>query len=716
MKAPAIFLLLSVASSSRALHGQQPRFVESRQQSNTGRLSINPNPCHESNFRAPVYSIRDVVASKVFEPISFDGPSHLNFTVVDVANNYNLSCYWTRRYVERWGREGEGPYPMTEVEFECIAANDPKAHPFHNSLAAQKLLNGTEIRLSQIWICNVTDGKFPPVYHAQAASTPLGFSCPTTGANATKYECQVGGLDLPGVQSIQSTFKKPSDYPSVKGEPRAADPNAVPRRQAPFPTKDCSLASLTYPDWIINEVSSAESDKGLGFLVSSRASESRFRCAAPKGDTVNIECVLDGATADPLRTLSSLNATFEAAISRISLQQEWTCGDDKGEYSTTFVAVGAASLSLTNPTSVKGSLIKPVDLTPAVIPPPPNTDSPGCVPSAAPLWVLEKFSYNLTSTPRYFRDGRAGGSGPVESFELVVRNSANNLTVRCGNVANGVNLTYFGYPRPRWQLCDRPEPNTVAANAPYPIRTYVYIDRTNNVLGVNQTWYCRGEDGKAPLAVNAFALAPNTTAAISCSDGPYSQQCANPQIAGGDPDAPCLTWQCTTPSTPPTLTGTLLSTSPLPLSALDPAPDVNPAHATQSCTALSVARKPVAWRIKTFKFEAQYYSNSGYLNGRFQLNMQPPTYPMEQPRWYYPWDANGEGGWPAPMGATWRGEEDWAGRWQSNWVGSFKARVASAGLVDAEGVASGTGNGTGRGVYVEMSGVWYCDDRDPGKP
>ncbi|KAK0613302.1 hypothetical protein B0T14DRAFT_498832 [Immersiella caudata] len=730
MKVLGIFLLLGVPSLCCALDvdGRQADIFEKRQQSNVGRLSINPNPCHDSSFKTPVYSIKDLTASKVFEPISFDGPSHLNFTVVDTANNYNLTCAWAHEYVENWGREGEGPYPDTVVKSNCVATNDPSANRFHNVLTTQITDSGAII-ISQIWICNITGGRFPPVYGAQATSPPLGIVCPPTGANATTYECQATGADAPSMQSIQSTLRKPSDYASVKGNPRSTDPEAVPRRQGPYPTKDCSLASLTYPDWVIDEPS-LKSDDDLRFLVSSRATESRFRCAALEGtgdahegkNAIHLECVLDGTTADPLRTLPSLNATFETATNKISLQHEWTCGDDKGDYSTTFVAVGSAVLSLPSPTFVKGSLIKPVTLAPAVIPTPPNTDSPGCVPSSAPSWVLERFDYNLTSTPWYFQNGRAVGYGPVETVDIIIRNVANNLTVRCGNRADSVNLQYFGYPYPGWDLCDQPEPSTISAYAPYPIRTYVYIDRINNVFGVNQTWYCRGKDGEAPLRVNAFALAPNTTAAISCSSGPYSQQCANPVVAAGDPTAPCLTWQCTNTSPSPILTGSLLSSSPLPAAALAPSPDVNPADASKSCTALSVARGPVAWRIITFKFEAQYFSNSGSLAGRYQLSMQPPTYPMVQPRWFYSWSINGggEGAWPAPMGATWTGEKSWSQRWQENWVGSFKARIASAGLVDVEGVASGMGNGTvggtGRGVYVEMSGVWYCDDRDPGKP
>jgi hypothetical protein len=216
--------------------------------------------------------------------------------------------------------------------------------------------------------------------------------------------------------------------------------------------------------------------------------------------------MLAGDTADPLRTGPSLNATYEVKTNKILFQHEWTCGDDKGEYNTTFVAVGSANLSLTDTTSVKGSLIKPVHLTPSVIPTPPNTDSPGCIPSSALSWVLEKFDYSLTSTPSWFRDGRAGGPSTVETFELTIRNTANNLTVRCGNRADSVNLDYFAYPYPGWDLCDRPEPNTVAAYAPYPIRTYVYIDRQRNIFGVNQTWYCRGKDGELP-----YVSAPLTT-------------------------------------------------------------------------------------------------------------------------------------------------------------------------------------------------------------
>lgn len=163
------------------------------------------------------------------------------------------------------------------------------------------------------------------------------------------------------------------------------------------------------------------------------------------------------------------------------------------------MAVGSADLSLTDTTFVKGSLIKPVELTPAVIPPPPNTHAPGCVPSLEVSWVLEKFEYNLTSTPLWFENGY-GGPTPYEALEIVIRNTANNLTVRCGNRADSINLDYFAYPYPRWELCDQPDPSTVAYYAPYPVQTYVNIDRLRNIFGVNQTWYCADKDGGPPYA------------------------------------------------------------------------------------------------------------------------------------------------------------------------------------------------------------------------
>jgi len=556
---------------------------------------------------------------------------------------------------------------------------------------------------------------------------PLGILCALTGADETSYGCQLTGLDATGVQSTQSTFRGPSNYSSVTANPQATDPRDVPRRQAPFPSKDCSLASLTYPDWTIDGISFTEKNGDLRFRGVHRASESKFHCSSTgemntaasgiSSDGLSgflyAQCVLDGVAADPLRTLPSVNATYDIKTRKILLQHQWTCGDNKGEHSTIFVAVGSATLSLANTTFIKGSLTEPVELTPAIIPPPPNIDNPGCIPTSAPSWGLEGFSYNLTSTPLYFQNGRALGPTPVETLEVTIRNTANGLTVRCRNRADSINLFYFAYPYPGWHLCDQPEPSTVNAYAPYPIRTYVYIDRLNNVFGVNQTWYCAGKDDNNPVRVNAFATAPNSTAAISCSSGPFSQQCANPAVVASSSNGstPCLIWQCTNNSPSPNLAGTMLSTSPLPPTALIVSPDVDSVTGiAQSCTALSVTRGPLAWIIDNFQFDAQYYTNGIQLQGRWRLSLKPPTWPMVQPRWFYPWGADGTGGWPAPMGTELEEKRQGAWKWNGNWVDSFRARVVGAELLHG---APGKQKGM---AYVEMVGVWYCDDRDPDHP
>lgn len=162
---------------------------------------------------------------------------------------------------------------------------------------------------------------------------------------------------------------------------------------------------------------------------------------------------------------------------------------------------------------------------------------------------------------------------------------------------------------------------------------------------------------------------------------------------------------------PPTLTGEVLSTSPVPATALDPSPDVDPAARQDSCTALSVARGPLPWHIDNFSFQARYYSTTNlHLNGGWQIAVKPPTWPMPQPRWYYPWGASGWDGLPAPMLRPWSGEEGW--EWKANWASSFKARAVHGSLVETD---TGDGNRTGV-AYVEMVGVWYCDDRDPSRP
>lgn len=159
----ALLGLVALCHGASALYEHRAEYLETRQQSDSGRLSINPNPCHDSTFVAPVYAIKNATASKTFYPIATEGPSHVNFTVADIANNYTLDCRWAQEYALVWGREGEGPFEIMEVQSDCVPTNDPDVHRFHN-LFSTELSNSSTIRMAQIWICNdATGGAFPYV-------------------------------------------------------------------------------------------------------------------------------------------------------------------------------------------------------------------------------------------------------------------------------------------------------------------------------------------------------------------------------------------------------------------------------------------------------------------------------------------------------------------------------------------------------------------------
>lgn len=71
--------------------------------------------------------------------------------------------------------------------------------------------------------------------------------------------------------------------------------------------------------------------------------------------------------------------------------------------------------------------------------------------------------------------------------------------------------------------------------------------------------------------------------------------------------------------------------------------------------------------------------------------------------------AHGHGaGGKGERGMEMEGKLAW--KWKGNWVDSFRARVVGAELLHgAESKQKGM-------AYVEMVGVWYCYNKDPGHP
>jgi hypothetical protein len=147
-------------------------------------------------------------------------------------------------------------------------------------------------------------------------------------------------------------------------------------------------------------------------------------------------------------------------------------------------------------TEIKGSLIKPVSLTPAEYKTPSNRDTPNClVESSAPSWNLEEMLYHRTAVPRTIQGQFSMGSQFEDTFYAVIHNNANNLTVSCRIDANSVD---FGWNQYSWNLCDSPKEHTNDAFSPYRIKTYVMVDTEDRVFHVNQTWYCNDPQGGPP--------------------------------------------------------------------------------------------------------------------------------------------------------------------------------------------------------------------------
>jgi hypothetical protein len=73
-----------------------------RTPTNASDMSVSrpPSPCHNNNFRPPVYVIDKIYLDKVFLWRDSDFPAHLhlNFTLTDSVNNYTLLCRWAISY------------------------------------------------------------------------------------------------------------------------------------------------------------------------------------------------------------------------------------------------------------------------------------------------------------------------------------------------------------------------------------------------------------------------------------------------------------------------------------------------------------------------------------------------------------------------------------------------------------------------------------------
>ena len=123
-----------------------------------------PNPCTDSQFRAPIYEFDKLAVFKQFFNDNDNDPrrflSAVNFTLRDVANNYSFGC--------NWGPRNPGAGPSWETQ-DCVPETGPvpdtsRSVTLLNLWPEFLLLNRSRegpVRIAQYWYCDIRNGSYP---------------------------------------------------------------------------------------------------------------------------------------------------------------------------------------------------------------------------------------------------------------------------------------------------------------------------------------------------------------------------------------------------------------------------------------------------------------------------------------------------------------------------------------------------------------------------
>lgn len=144
--------------------------------------------------------------------------------------------------------------------------------------------------------------------------------------------------------------------------------------------------------------------------------------------------------------------------------------------------------------TIRGSLTKPVSLTPAPIPAPPDASTPNCLAnsqdSLQPLWTVTRFYYE--STERAEIPSWNETLAPYNrTLEIELRNEANGFIQSCV-----LNDPILDSTTDKWWPCF----NTTRLHTfpQYTIETYIQFNRDYGNIVVNQTWYCNDTEEATP--------------------------------------------------------------------------------------------------------------------------------------------------------------------------------------------------------------------------
>ncbi|KAL1902495.1 hypothetical protein Sste5346_001476 [Sporothrix stenoceras] len=276
----------------------------------------------------------------------------------------------------------------------------------------------------------------------------------------------------------------------------------------------CTTSSFSIPSWYVQNLTSSSAGVA-SFHVVNRANNDSADVTCPSGAGWK-ECQLGGTGNKPaLVPRIQVNGT----TAHIALNQTWMCNDRNLSQPLAFTAVGEASARLScagNLTActavdesvlVRGSLLRPVALTPAYSKGPTGHAKEGCAANSKnPRWTLTDISY-------VDRTGDGVTAMARQDFIAQIINAATGYESGCS-----ANYGLGGGPPIPGTLPNATSPTALhigctgaefgsSAYGQYRPTTDASFDPATSTFTVNQTWFCDDGDAARPVQITAVGSA-----------------------------------------------------------------------------------------------------------------------------------------------------------------------------------------------------------------
>ncbi|KAK0619640.1 hypothetical protein B0T14DRAFT_603396 [Immersiella caudata] len=705
------------------------------------------NPCTDDTFQPPIYQFSNESAViEFFYNLDPTGNyySTVKFKVTDIANNYSLRCTWGPEYqgfARDWigGCTPEAGPEWSRKQDVTLLRLVPDSLMKHKGPREQ-------VHFLQYWYCDIKNGSYPEVYQSRASVYLGNFTCPLQGQRSVDYPCNVSSTSPITVKG--EWYGRGALPRTPQLAPRPSPPPPPARGLSPPPAKDCTELSLTHPEWGLNSFSALpairpgeERTARVNLTITSRASGVRAECKFDENSkndlgTLYLDCTLRPSNPE---SRSKFTILYYETFRRLSIEEEWVCGDTNGQYSSTFTARSNPALpTYSTPGSpfitsesmtIRGEFWYPRPFwSPSLPPPPPNLNSPSCLTRYQTdpfhLWTLTEFLYqrtNITVTGNY-GPGLRGDGLPYphsQNLTLTLRNEANAHTTTCTFSSPTLN----SLTPTTWLPCNLPIPAHTFPR--YTLNTLISFNPLTGELRLNQTWYCSSSPSTSNFQITSHGTTTYGYDKLiqgSSSNSAYNLVCGSliaPLICnvtytadwwslGGDRDGKGTPIRIATNFERET------TVTKLPDNAFT-APD--PEEGRWSCTVSSMGKGPVEWRLDVSEYgylglmawHGHWRSDTTFT--RLRLDLESSV-----------WKGSGIKGGGVVKGlgnmrvTDWESDAvkttPWVGSWDPSWTyrsGERDDREFYNFLDWSVRFDLTTG-------YMELSHSWYCDDKNPERP